>query len=162
VELEVSSPAANGYEHVVTKYLNVEEAYALAQRLLSAVEFASRGTDMLSLVAKEPAVSEAVNDAYEIGSLLRTVLESNPDTSAIKIYLIQAIRMHDFGDPSLSAEQRDARLRGVMLRWYGNAHFRLPEGELPPHVEEASELMLAKLVAEAWMSRTPNPHRTRP
>jgi hypothetical protein len=135
-------------EHAVSRHLNVEQAYALAQRLLSAVESASRGPGSLPLVVKEPD-AQAVSDAASVDSMLSAVVKAKKDTTqnttSLKIHLVKALRWARFGDAG--AREHDARLAAVLRLWTG-------------YTGDASGLLLAKLVVEAWMSRNSNLGRT--
>jgi hypothetical protein len=141
VELEVSSPAANGYEHVVTKYLTPAEAYALAQRLLSAVEATSRTPGSLPLVVKEPAGQEIYEDATAIVTVLLDLDEfgEHRDSGSKKIRMVKAVRQLDLG---VDYESRDDRLRAVLKLW-----------GITPRYDDRGGLRLVKLVVESWQAR---------
>lgn len=129
-------------EHAVSRHLNVEQAYALAQRLLSAVEFASRGPGSRPLVVKEPD-AQAVSDAASVDAMLSAVVKAKQDTTqnttSLKIYLVKTLRMARFTGAE-GAREHDERLADVLHLWTG-------------YTGVVSGLLLAKLVVEAWMDR---------
>jgi hypothetical protein len=137
VELRFLWIDMDDYEHQVTKYMTPSEAYALAQRLLSAVESTSRAPGSHPIVP-EAAAEQVISDAASVDLMLSAVVKSKPDTSSLKIYLIKALRLARFTGAE-GAREHDARLAEVFRLWTGDGP------------GDARGLYLSKLVVETWV-----------
>lgn len=150
-EVELSFPwfDMDDNAHAVSKHMTPAQAYALAQRLLSAVEATSHTPGSRPMETK-PAVDQEVSDAAAIDSLLRDVVKSKQNktqnTTSLKIHLIKTLRWSAFGDAGLRASEHDARLSAVLRLWDSWPGYDLPPGPI-------GGLRLAKLVVESWMER---------